>query len=77
MLARAGAEAAPDAWRRGVAFLLDSLRTEAAHQPLPAGPLTQQVYAVMSRLTGSSGYITAASGEVRTVTKLPLVSYEW
>ena len=42
-----------DAWRRGVAFMLDGLRTEAAHS-LPTGPLTsQQVYEVMAGLTGT------------------------
>ncbi|MFC9244767.1 hypothetical protein ACFT7S_12260 [Streptomyces sp. NPDC057136] len=45
--------AAPDAWRRGVAFMLDGLRTEAAHS-LPTGPRTsQQVYEVMAGLTGT------------------------
>ncbi|MDT0341465.1 TetR/AcrR family transcriptional regulator [Streptomyces litchfieldiae] len=53
LLARAAADAAPDAWRRGVAFMLDGLRAEAAH-PLPAGPLTsRQVYEVMGRLAGA------------------------
>lgn len=55
LLARATADAAPDAWRRGVAFLLDGLRTEAAHRPLPAGSLTQQqVYDVMGSLAGKA-----------------------
>ncbi|MEV0406367.1 hypothetical protein [Actinoallomurus sp. NPDC050550] len=53
LLARAAADAAPDAWRRGVAFLLDGLRTEAATRPLPVGPPTpQQVYEVLRSLTG-------------------------
>ena len=45
LLARATAEAAPTAWRRQAAFLLDGLRAEAAHHPLPAhGPTPQHVY---------------------------------
>ncbi|MFE7115409.1 TetR/AcrR family transcriptional regulator [Streptomyces sp. NPDC057654] len=45
MLARASGEAAPGAWRRQVAFLLDGLRAEAGGRPLPVGPPTeQQVY---------------------------------
>jgi AcrR family transcriptional regulator len=49
-LARAAAGPAPDVWRRGIAFTLDGLRTEAAH-PLPVAPLTsQQLYDVMGRL---------------------------
>jgi AcrR family transcriptional regulator len=53
LIARAAADAAPDAWRRGVAFLLDGLRAEAA-RPLPAGPLTrQQLHQVMGRLPGT------------------------
>ncbi|MFI1887758.1 TetR/AcrR family transcriptional regulator [Streptomyces jumonjinensis] len=38
-LTRATAAAAPDAWRRHIAFLLDGLRTPAATS-LPAGPET-------------------------------------
>lgn len=41
LLARTAADAAPDAWRRGLAFMLDGLRTEAA-RPLPVGPLTRE-----------------------------------
>ncbi|UNT00762.1 TetR/AcrR family transcriptional regulator [Streptomyces tubbatahanensis] len=41
LLARATAEAAPDAWRRQAAFLLDGLRTEAARSSLPADHLTR------------------------------------
>ncbi|MEW2402466.1 helix-turn-helix domain-containing protein [Streptomyces sp. NPDC046862] len=53
LLSRAVRDTAPDAWRRGVAFTLDGLRTEAAH-PLPAAPLTpQQLYEVMGNFTGS------------------------
>ncbi|MEV6589074.1 TetR/AcrR family transcriptional regulator [Streptomyces acidicola] len=53
LLSRAVKDTAPDAWRRGVAFMLDGLRTEAAH-PLPAAPLTaQQVNQVMANLTGT------------------------
>lgn len=53
LLSRAAAEVAPDAWRRGLAFVLDGLRTKAAH-PLPTGPLTsQQLYEVMGKLTGT------------------------
>ena len=51
LLARATNDAAPDAWRRGIAFLLDGLRTEAVRRPLPATPLTdQQVYDAMGSL---------------------------
>jgi AcrR family transcriptional regulator len=51
LLARASVEAAPDAWRRAVAFLLDGLRAEAVRKPLPVGPLTQQqVYALLRNL---------------------------
>ncbi|MFF3376683.1 TetR/AcrR family transcriptional regulator [Streptomyces sp. NPDC002680] len=54
LLARASADTAPDAWRRGVRFLLDGLRTQAAQGPLPIGPLTrQQMYDVMGRLVGT------------------------
>jgi AcrR family transcriptional regulator len=50
LLARAAADAAPDAWRRGVAFMLDGLRADAA-RPLPVGPLTpQQLYGVLGNL---------------------------
>ncbi|MFF4256976.1 TetR/AcrR family transcriptional regulator [Streptomyces sp. NPDC001663] len=53
LLSRAAAEVAPDAWRRGLAFVLDGLRTKAAH-PLPTGPLTsQELYEVMGKLTGT------------------------
>jgi hypothetical protein len=53
LLARAAAATAPDAWRRGVAFMPDGLRTEAA-RPLPVGPLTQQeAYQVLGNLTGA------------------------
>ncbi|GHH01111.1 TetR/AcrR family transcriptional regulator [Streptomyces lanatus] len=45
--------AAPDAWRRGIAFVLDGLRTEAAH-PLPTAPLTgQQLYEVMANVAAA------------------------
>ncbi|WP_048819659.1 hypothetical protein [Streptomyces ipomoeae] len=48
--------AAPDAWRRGIGFLLDGLRAEAAH-PLSVQPLTPgQMDAVMREL-GESGPI--------------------
>jgi AcrR family transcriptional regulator len=53
LVARAAKDTAPDAWRRGVAFMLDGLRSEAAH-PLPTGPLTsRQLYQVMGNLTGT------------------------
>lgn len=53
LLARAGADAAPDAWRRTVAFVLDGLRAEAVRKPLPVGQLTQQqVYALLRNLAG-------------------------
>ncbi|MEU9061357.1 helix-turn-helix domain-containing protein [Streptomyces sp. NPDC048430] len=41
LLARAAKDPAPDAWRRGIAFMLDGLRTEAAH-PLPTAPPTSE-----------------------------------
>lgn len=51
LLARAASDTTPDAWRRGVTFLLDGLRTEAVRRPLPVGPLTRkQVYDVMGNL---------------------------
>ncbi|GAB1818622.1 TetR/AcrR family transcriptional regulator [Herbidospora sp. RD11066] len=54
LVARAAAETAPEAWRRGVALMLDGLRTEAAH-PLPAEPLTMdQAYTVMGRLAAGT-----------------------
>ncbi|BCB91265.1 TetR family transcriptional regulator [Phytohabitans suffuscus] len=54
MLVRHTGDAAPDAWRRSVGFLLDGLRAEAAH-PLPAEPLTRdQMEEVMFRL-GEAG----------------------
>lgn len=50
---QAAEAAAPDAWRRGIAFTLDGMRTEAAH-PLPTGPLTaQQMSEVMGNLAGT------------------------
>lgn len=53
LLARAGADAAPDVWRRSVAFLLDGLRVDAIRNPVPAVPLTPtQVYEVLGRLNG-------------------------
>ncbi|WP_416979749.1 TetR/AcrR family transcriptional regulator [Streptomyces sp. T028] len=53
LLARAAAGLAPEVWRRGVAFTLDGLRTEAAHT-LPADPPTsQQIYDMMSNLSGT------------------------
>ncbi|MEU6550794.1 helix-turn-helix domain-containing protein [Streptomyces sp. NPDC046915] len=52
LLSPAARNTAPDAWRRGIAFLLDGLRTEAAH-PLPADPMTpQQLNEVMANLSG-------------------------
>ncbi|MFI1016391.1 TetR/AcrR family transcriptional regulator [Streptomyces sp. NPDC020965] len=54
LIARAAKDTAPDAWRRGIAFLLDGLRGEAAH-PLPTAPLTpQQLHEVMANVTGAS-----------------------
>ncbi|MEU6349030.1 helix-turn-helix domain-containing protein [Streptomyces sp. NPDC047072] len=53
-LSRAARDTAPDVWRRGIAFLLDGLRTEAAH-PLPAAPLTpEELYGVMGRLASGA-----------------------
>ncbi|WP_329600013.1 TetR/AcrR family transcriptional regulator [Streptomyces pseudovenezuelae] len=53
LLARAAKDPAPDVWRRGIAFMLDGLRTEAAH-PLTAAPLTsEQLHTVMGNLTGT------------------------
>lgn len=55
MLARATAEATPDAWRRQAAFLLDGLRIEAARQALPARQMTQQqVYNALGSLGGNT-----------------------
>lgn len=54
LLARAAAESAPDAWRRGVAFMLDGLRADAAHR-LPIDPLSpEQVFQVMVNLADGS-----------------------
>lgn len=56
MLVRNTADAAPEAWRRSIGFLLDGLRAEAAH-PLPVAALTPgQVDEVMREL-GESGPI--------------------
>jgi len=53
MLVRHTASAAPDAWQRSIAFLLDGLRATAAH-PLPVHPLTrEQVDDVMRQLGGA------------------------
>ncbi|MFF4835994.1 TetR/AcrR family transcriptional regulator [Streptomyces sp. NPDC001315] len=53
LLARAAKATAPDFWRRGVGFVLDGLRTEAA-RPLPADPLSpQQLQQVMGNLTST------------------------
>ncbi|WP_335991226.1 TetR/AcrR family transcriptional regulator [Glycomyces sp. MUSA5-2] len=52
-LARASKDVVPDAWRRGVAFMLDGLRTEAAH-PNPTPPLTpDQMIEVLGNLAGT------------------------
>lgn len=52
LVSRAAEGCAPDAWRRGIAFLLDGLRTEAAH-PLPVPPLApEQLYGVMGPSAG-------------------------
>ncbi|MEU1714893.1 TetR/AcrR family transcriptional regulator [Nocardiopsis dassonvillei] len=54
LLARAAGDAAPDAWRRGLALVLGGLRADAARGPLPGAPMTpRQVYDVMGRLTGT------------------------
>ncbi|MEU1180114.1 helix-turn-helix domain-containing protein [Streptomyces sp. NPDC005820] len=54
MLVRHTADAAPQAWRRSIGFLLDGLRAEAAH-PLPVQALTpRQVDTLMLEL-GESG----------------------
>ncbi|MDX3231780.1 TetR/AcrR family transcriptional regulator [Streptomyces sp. ME19-01-6] len=53
MLVRHTKDTAPDAWRRGIAFLLDGLRAEAAH-PLPVGALTpDQVNEAMLQFGGA------------------------
>lgn len=53
LVARAARGTAADAWRRGVAFMLDGLRTEAAHL-LPVTPLSpQQCRQVMGNLTSA------------------------
>lgn len=53
-LSRAAAGAAPDAWRRAIAFLVDGLRAEAVRGPLPVGPPNQrQLYEVMGGFAGT------------------------
>ncbi|MFE4174024.1 TetR/AcrR family transcriptional regulator [Streptomyces sp. NPDC056909] len=53
VIAQAAEDTAPDAWRRGIAFFLDGLRSEAAH-PLPTAPLTpRQLHEVMANVTGT------------------------
>jgi len=44
-------EAAPDAWRRFVAIMLDGLRAESA-TPLPPPPSARQIVVAMARLAG-------------------------
>ncbi|MEU0477050.1 hypothetical protein ACFW5S_05990 [Streptomyces olivaceus] len=43
LLTRATAGAAPDAWRRQAAFLLDGLRAGATRAQLPADRLTEEL----------------------------------
>ncbi|MFI6870447.1 hypothetical protein [Nocardia sp. NPDC050406] len=43
-------EAAPEAWRRHVAVLLDGLRADAAH-PLPGGPIDPELVRTAMRLS--------------------------
>ncbi len=50
---QAGGAAAPDAWRRFVALMLDGLRTEGA-SPLPPPLTARQVMRAMRRLAKSS-----------------------
>jgi AcrR family transcriptional regulator len=45
--------AAPDAWRRIVAYLIQSFAAEAAH-PLPDAPTRRQVYRALMRLNEST-----------------------
>ncbi|MFC8663906.1 TetR/AcrR family transcriptional regulator [Streptomyces sp. NPDC057199] len=53
MIVRHTADTAPDTWRRGIAFLLDGLRTKAA-TPLPVQPLTRgQLNEAMLQFGGS------------------------
>jgi AcrR family transcriptional regulator len=47
--------AAPEAWRRLVAYLIQAFATEAA-QPLPAPPTKTQMYRVLVRLTDTAGH---------------------
>lgn len=56
MLVRHTADIAPDAWRRGIGFLLDGLRAEAAH-PLPTDSLTRDQLDEAMRQLGESGPI--------------------
>lgn len=50
-LARASAGAAPQAWRRQIAFLLEGLRAEAVRRPLPADePAPERVREVLGNL---------------------------
>lgn len=47
-------DAAPDAWRRFVGYLLQAFATEAAH-PLPAPPTPNQMYRAMMRVHPDQG----------------------
>lgn len=53
-LARAGSGAAPDAWRRSLAIVLDGLRQDGRHAELPTLDLSaDQIYATLSGLGGA------------------------
>ncbi|MFJ9587995.1 TetR/AcrR family transcriptional regulator [Streptomyces acidicola] len=54
MLVRHTANTAPEAWRRGIALLLDGLRAEAAH-PLPVRPVSPGQVNALMRERGGSG----------------------
>lgn len=54
-LARVSHDAAPDAWRRTLQFVLDGLRTDAARERLPEPALSpDSVYAALGALAGSA-----------------------
>ncbi|MCK1796673.1 TetR/AcrR family transcriptional regulator [Streptomyces sp. XM4193] len=55
LLARATVEAAPNAWRRQVAFLLDGLRAASVHDaPAESPPTRQEVHAALESLADTS-----------------------
>ena len=63
-------EAAPTAWPRFVALLLEALRAERAH-PLPPPPTPAQMYRALLRLGGGRGHGGARRGPRRQDTEAP------